>query len=108
MRAELESILCEFFSFFFFCMQHSSTSVISLLFFFVKTKKKRFTWNSFSFTCFFALEFSLECLAHVRAYRDRVRSGAMENPDVPFFYIFCISFFFFSPSCESDSLQGCD
>lgn len=78
--------------------------MISLLFSPSKVKKrKRFTWNSCTHSrCFFAVKFSLECLAHVRAYRDRVRSRAMENPQmylffIFFFIIFFLPFFFFAP-----------
>lgn len=71
--------------------------VISLLFSPSKVKKrKRFTWNSCTHSrCFFAVKFSLECLAHVRAYRDRVRSRAMENPQMYLFFIFFFIIFFF-------------
>lgn len=112
---ELESIFREFF-FFFLHATFLDERMWFLFFFFQgkRKKRKRFTWNSCTHSrCFFAVKFSLECLAHVRAYRDRVRSRAMENPQmylffIFFFYYFLSSFFFFCPGCESNSLQGCD
>lgn len=107
MRAELESILCEFFSFFFFCMQHSSTSVISLLFF-CKNKKKKDLLGIRSHSRVSSLLNSRSNVWHTSGLIATESEAERWKIQMYLFFIFFVFPFFFFPSCESDSLQGCD